>query len=206
MDSSIKTLFFISIVIAAGIAALIWYVDSHGFSAKSTPNGAEAYVARNLRRLAIPAHAREAQNPVAASPDTLPEAMEHFADHCATCHGNDGSGRSHIGSGLYPPPPDMALAGTQSLTDGELYYIIENGVRFTGMPGFGAVPADEHDEATWKLVRFIRHLPQITDDEVALMTTMNPKSPTDIANEEKINKFLQGEEDSPVEHSSQHHH
>ena len=132
--------------------------------------------------------------------------MEHFADHCATCHGNDGSGRTHIGNGLYPPPPDMSLAATQKLTDGELYYIIENGIRFTGMPAFGEKPGDEHDDATWKLVRFIRHLPMITDDEVILMTTMNPKSPKDVEQEERIQRFLRGEEDPPVEQNSKHHH
>jgi len=196
----------ILIILAVGGAMLAWYVSSRGFSAKTPPSSAEAYIARRLRRLAVPAHARDLQNPEPASPEALSEAMEHYADHCAICHGNDGSGRSHFGSGLYPPPPDMALADTQNLTDGELYYIVENGIRFTGMPGFGANPADEKDAATWKLVRFIRHLPKITDDEVALMTTMNPKSPMDLAKEERIKKFLQGEDVSPEDHRSQHHH
>jgi mono/diheme cytochrome c family protein len=194
------------LIIAAGVGSLLWYVKAHEFRANTPPSSAEAYVAGMLRRMAIPSHARELANPVPESPVALKEAMEHFADHCATCHGNDGSGRTHIGAGMYPPPPDMAQAGTQQLTDGELYYIIENGVRFTGMPAFGEKAGDEQDEASWKLVRFIRHLPMLTDDEIILMKSMNPKSPADIANEQRIQKFLQGDDAAPAESSPTHHH
>jgi mono/diheme cytochrome c family protein len=59
-------------------------------------------------------------------------ARRHFADHCASCHANDGSGKTTPGQGLYPRAPDMRTANTQSLSDGELFFIIEHGVRFTG--------------------------------------------------------------------------
>ena len=101
------------------------------------PRSAEAFVARRLRRLAMPSAARDAKNPVQVSPEVLSAGTAHWADHCATCHGNDGRGKTLIGRGLYPKPPDMTEAATQQLTDGELYYIIENGIRFTGMPAFG---------------------------------------------------------------------
>ncbi len=65
---------------------------------------------------------------------------------------------------MYPPAPDMRQAGTQNLTDGELFYIIQNGIRLTGMPSWGSgTSRDEQD--SWKLVRFIRHLPKLTADE-----------------------------------------
>lgn len=69
-----------------------------------------------------------------SSPDILREGMEHYADHCATCHANDGSGDTLYGRGLNPPPPDLRANATQSKTDGELYAIIQNGVRMSGMP------------------------------------------------------------------------
>ena len=101
--------------------------------------------------------------------------MAHFADHCAFCHANDGSGSSEIGRGLYPKPPDMRAAATQGLTDGELFYIIENGVRFTGMPAFGTGKEDAAGEKlAWQLVLFIRHLPRITDEEISRMKQLNP--------------------------------
>jgi mono/diheme cytochrome c family protein len=54
--------------------------------------------------------------------------MEHFADHCVTCHANDGSGDTSFGEGLYPEPPDKRKKETQNKSDGELYYRIENGI------------------------------------------------------------------------------
>jgi mono/diheme cytochrome c family protein len=201
---AIKKLLVLVIVIAVLIFGAGWYVTSRGFSARTPPGKAETFAARQLRRMAISKRAAALKNPVPPSPEALSEAMEHFADHCATCHGNDGSGRSHIGSGLYPPAPDMTLAETQKLSDGELYYIIENGIRFTGMPAFGAMPDNDEDADSWKLVHFIRHLPIMTDDEIALMTTMNPKSPMDLERERRIQEFLQGGQSPPEDHT--HHH
>src|SRR5690242_8842621 len=153
------------VVIAIAIAASILH---DGVSAKATPTRLEAFVARNARHLAIPANARLTQNPVLDSPEGQREARLHFADHCAICHGNDGSGDTPIGSGLYPKPPDLRKPETQDLSDGELFWIIENGVRFTGMPAFsgngdhanGANHGNAQD--SWKLVHFIRRLPHLT--------------------------------------------
>jgi mono/diheme cytochrome c family protein len=149
------------VVSALGILATATYMLSRGFSAKDEPTIAEAFIGRRLRHLAIPRGARELANPVKLDVDVLPRAMEHFADHCASCHGNDGRGMTLIGRGLYPKPPDMTGRATRELSDGELYYIIENGVRFTGMPGFREEPASNDNTETWDLVHFIRHLPNI---------------------------------------------
>jgi mono/diheme cytochrome c family protein len=130
-----------------------------GFSARDSPSLVETYVAKTARRLSVPASERNAPNPVAPSLEILSEARAHFADHCAICHGNDGSGKTEIGQNLYPKAPDMRLPQTQNLTDGELYYTIHNGIRLTGMPAWGT---DVKDEDSWKLVLFIRHLPQLT--------------------------------------------
>jgi mono/diheme cytochrome c family protein len=140
------------------------YVVRHGFSAREKPSALETAIARRLRRLATPASVRDRPNPLPASPAVITEGREHFADHCALCHGNDGAGRTTINEGLYPPAPDLRAHDTQDLTDGELFAIIANGVRFTGMPGWGG----ETDE-NWNLVRFIRHLPDLTPEELHAM-------------------------------------
>ena len=197
-------LMLLAVILA--IVALGWMMISRGFSAKLEPNAAEAFIARRFRRLAIPRGAREAVNPVEASPEVLSGAMEHFADHCASCHGNDGSGRTLIGRGLYPKPPDMSQPATQELSDGELYYVIENGVRFTGMPAFGEDSGGLDNKESWALVHFIRHLPVITDEEIAEMKSMNPKSPRELKKEEAIRKFLEGDDSAPAPDSNQHHH
>ena len=194
------------IVVVAGILGAGVYISSGGFSAKDEPPVLEALIARRLRLLAIPGHARRITNPVKAGPEVLARATEHFADHCASCHGNDGKGGTLIGRGLYPKPPDMTQAATQQLTDGELYYIIENGIRFTGMPGFAEETTSDQDRESWDLVHFIRHLPNMTDEEIAEMKKMNPKSPSELAREERMRKFLEGEDSPSPDSSHEHHH
>jgi hypothetical protein len=121
----------------------------------------------------------------------LQESARHFADHCASCHGNNGSGNTEIGRNLYPPAPDMRLAATQDLSDGELYYVIHNGVRWTGMPAWGE-PGNDSDLESWKLVFFIRHLPHLTDAEIRGMERFNPRSDADREEEKEEQKFLNG--------------
>jgi mono/diheme cytochrome c family protein len=206
MKKSRSRYVFACILLVAIIGAAGVYMLERGISARGEPTAVEAFVARRLRHFAIPRSASDAVNPVQSSPEVLSAAMAHFADHCSICHGNDGRGTSLIGRGLYPKPPDMTQPGTQQLSDGELYYIIENGVRFTGMPGFSDEPANGQDTESWQLVLFIRHLPSITDDEVAQMKKMNPKSPMEVAQEERLRKFLEGEDTPPPESSHEHHH
>lgn len=196
----------VTLLMAGGlILGLIAYVRIHGFSARAEPSAAEAFLARKVRSLAVPSKAREAMNPIPASPEVLSQAMEHFADHCAGCHANDGSGNTMIGKNLSPKAPDMRLAATQSLTDGEIYYVIHNGIRFTGMPAFGEDKAGKPDEDSWKLVHFIRHLPRINEDEIQAMKKLNPKTPADLAEEEQFRRFLAGD-DIPPEDPAHHQH
>jgi len=133
------------------------FVRGHGFSARAKPGELETFLARAVRRLATPKGVRDLKSPVPASAGALRLGLEHFADHCAMCHANDGSGNTEMGRGLYPKAPDMRLEATQSLTDGELYYIIENGVPLTGMPAWGTATPDG-EAASWHLAQFIRHM------------------------------------------------
>jgi mono/diheme cytochrome c family protein len=183
----------------AGAASIL----HDGLSARATPSPLEAFLARNARRLSIPQNARETRNPVQASAENLRDGMMHFADHCAICHGNDGHGDTMMGKGLYPKPPDLAASATQNLSDGELFRIIQDGVRFTGMPGFGGDPA--HQQDSWKLVLFIRHLPKITDDERLEMERNNPKGPDDREEEQQEQDFLKGAPMQQKPEGSHHH-
>jgi len=202
----LKHLILLWVLIIAGGGLYGWSVLRGGFSARTEPSAVETLIARRMRGLAIPRQARDARNPVPASPEVMARATAHFADHCAICHGNDGRGKTLIGKGLYPKPPDMAESPTQALTDGELYYIIENGIRLTGMPAFGEEGGSEQSTESWDLVHFIRHLPSISDEELAEMKKMNPESPAELDREEKMRKFLQGDDIPPADVSPEHHH
>jgi mono/diheme cytochrome c family protein len=175
------------VIVALGGAAL-WWISGRGYSARATPSALEAEIAERVRGLAIPRGAKDKTNPVRITADSVHMGLEHFADHCAICHGNDGRGQTTIGQGLYPKPPDLTDADAQGLTDGELYYIIVNGIRFTGMPGFG----EDQPEETWHVVNFMRHLPKITPAELQHMEALNPKSPADRDEEQKEEEFLKG--------------
>jgi mono/diheme cytochrome c family protein len=177
------------------VVIFIW-IGSRGISAKVRPGKVETVVARTMRRLAIPRGDRNRQNPVARSPEIIAEGMAHYADHCAACHANDGSGETEIGLGLYPKPPDMRLPETQSLTDGELFYIIENGVRLTGMPAW-ATGSHNGEESTWHLVHFIRELPRLTPEQIEEMKGLNPRSPDEIRQEVEAERFLRGDDPEP---------
>jgi mono/diheme cytochrome c family protein len=158
-----------------------------GMSARATPGKLEEYLARHAWRLSVPASARNTPNPVPPSAESLRHARLHFADHCAVCHGNDGSGDTAFAHGLYPKPPDLRKTETQSRSDGELFWIIENGVRFTGMPAFSS-PGMQQD--SWKLVQFVRHLPQLTAEERMEMSQNNPKNVKEREEEQKEDEFL----------------
>jgi mono/diheme cytochrome c family protein len=197
-------LILLLLVLAAGLAIAAGVSMLHdGLSARATPTAMEAMLARKARGLAIPAGARNQHNPIVSSDQTLREARAHFADHCATCHGNDGGGDTMYGKGMYPKPPDLRLTETQKLSDGELFWIIENGIRFTGMPGFGGGHGSQED--SWKLVVFIRHLPQLAMEERVEMERENPKGPHDREEDQEEQDFLRGE---PVQQKPEapHHH
>ena len=195
-------LLIFAIIALAGVLALVG-VLRYGFSARDEPTAAEAFIARRLRHFAVPSGARNMKNPVPLKGEVLPEARAHFADHCAVCHGNDGKGLTQIGRNLYPKAPDMSSSVTQSLSDGELFYVIKQGIRLTGMPAWGE-DTPEDDRESWKLVHFIRTLPNITPEEIAEMEDLNPKSRWEFEQEEEIRRFLAGKE-TPSEPPKRHH-
>jgi mono/diheme cytochrome c family protein len=196
------TLILLVVVVVAGLAGvLVISIFHNGLSARATPTLLETMMARDARHLAIPSAARDLQNPVPASAENLHDALLHFADHCASCHGDDGRGDTLLGRGLYPKPPDLRLPESQKLSDGELFWVIENGVRFTGMPAFSN-PGSQDD--SWKLVQFIRHLPRLTVEERMEMERNNPKSPADRLEEKQEDDFLNGT--TPVPPAESHHH
>ena len=157
------------IFIAAAILAVIYgtVVVRRGFSAADQPSAIESVVARTVRNLGIPGGTRIEKNPLTVTPEILQEAHDNFTDRCASCHGKDGDGRTGIGPNLYPKAPDLQLPATQNLTDGEIHYIIRNGVRLTGMPALGNPHMAEDDNTSWKLVLFIRSIALTTPQQKA---------------------------------------
>ena len=192
MRRPIKISLLAECVLVVVVMLMLWSLVRRGFSTFDEPSWVEARMARSLRRWSAPADLRNARNPLPLTPQVLAEARAHWADHCASCHGNDGKGKTAIGEHLYPRAPDMTLRVTQSLSDGELFAIIENGVRLTGMPGWGNGTA-ESAYGSWGLVHFIRRLPELTPEEIAGMEALNPKTPEEWEEMQAEEAFLSGE-------------
>jgi mono/diheme cytochrome c family protein len=166
---------FAGVVLALLIAIVggVIYLRVTGLQGHGTPGAVETRFAGLARGLAIPGEARARTNPLTGSEDAFWSGLEHYAKYCTPCHANDGSGlKTAYGQGLFPKPPD--LREIQDASDGELFYIIENGIRFTGMPAFGTGKADPAGERqVWQLVTFLRRLPKLTKDELGRMEALN---------------------------------
>src|SRR6202140_3412983 len=89
------------------LGGCVFLMGAHGFSAREQPGALERWTARRARSMAVPAGAKDQANPSADSPEVLADAGAHWADHCAACHANNGSGETEMGKHMYPPAPDM---------------------------------------------------------------------------------------------------
>jgi len=184
----IAWLAFLFLLIVAG---LMFWLRGRGVSAREQPSWIEARAAVFMRGWMTPATYKGLQNPLSNTTENFVAAREHYADHCASCHGNDGSGNTEIGRNLYPKAPDMRLPRTQRLSDGELFYIIENGVMLTGMPGW-STGTPEGETSSWQLVHFIRRLSSLTAEDLQEMERLNPRSRAEFEEERSIDEFLKG--------------
>ena len=100
MKRKIAVPIVVILVMVAG-SGWLWITRmAGGFSARAKPTAFEVFAARSTRRLAMPAAAKNEKNPFTPSPELLAEARAHFADHCAICHANNGSGQTAIGQNL----------------------------------------------------------------------------------------------------------
>ena len=179
---------FLAIVLVGGAMLVL---QGRGVSARPEPSGIEKRAALFMRGWLTPSTYKGLPNPVSDTEENFIAAREHFADHCATCHGNDGSGNTEVGRSLYPKAPDMRLPRTQNLSDGEIFYFIENGIRLTGMPGW-STGTPEGERASWQLVHFIRRLPKLSPEDLAAMERFNPVTRQQIEEEKKVDDFLNG--------------
>lgn len=186
-------LLFLLVLVVTG-AMLV--VQGRGVSARPQPSSIETRAALFLRGWLTPPMYKGLRNPVTATPDNFAAARQHFADHCASCHANDGSGSTDMGQAFYPKAPDMRLPRTQELSDGEIFYFIENGIRLTGMPAW-STGTPEGEKASWELVHFIRRLSALTPEDLAIMERFNPTSRDVFEEELRIERFLSGETPDP---------
>lgn len=146
----------LSILIALGIWIIVVIIIVGTMSWAVQPPGAlENSIMTRIKYWRV--GNKNVANPSPDTPDTLKEGAEHFQHHCQICHGLDGQNTGvPIADKTLPPVADLASSRVQKYTDGQLKWIIDNGIRFSGMPAWRGIVSDEE---AWAIVRYIRHLP-----------------------------------------------
>jgi mono/diheme cytochrome c family protein len=129
-----------------------------GCTADKHPSAAETALANAAKDVVIPLEAGKMKNPLPETDDVVSQGRQVFLQSCALCHGSDGRGKTYIGRGMYPPAMDVNSPHVQHWSDAELFWIIRNGVRLTGMPSWQSSISDND---IWKLTRFIHSLPRM---------------------------------------------
>jgi mono/diheme cytochrome c family protein len=154
---------FVVGILAVGAAVALYFGSgSFDVAAVNRPSRAETRLANFAMNKSVIKRAPAGKNPFSPSPEVLREGLDHYKENCVVCHGAPGVDVSELGQGLNPPAPELTLPRVQNRPDGELFWIVSNGIRMTGMPAFS--PTHKPDEI-WKTVAFVRHLEEITPAE-----------------------------------------
>lgn len=166
-----------------GIILVALAILSPACTANKKPSSVETVLTNMAKDVVIPIEAQNVKNPLPANDQVAKQDEQIYVQSCALCHGTDGHGRTNLGRAMYPPAMDLTSPHVQHWTDAELFWIIQNGVRLTGMPSWKSSTSETD---TWKLARFIHELPRL--DAMAASQGAAPKpaakaekSPEDLA-------------------------
>ena len=139
-------------VLLSGLAVLVLRCTAH-----KQPSRVETTLANVAKDVVIPIEAQQLKSPLPANDEAVNGGHKIYTQSCALCHGADGRG-TDLGRNMYPPAMDLNSPHVQHWMDAELFWIIQNGVRLTGMPSWKS-SISETD--TWRLVLFIHSLPRV---------------------------------------------
>jgi mono/diheme cytochrome c family protein len=163
-----------ALVLLLVAAAAVVVTGAFDVAATKPPGALEKRLAGVALDRAVAKRAPDRKNPFAGNPEAVSRGLGEYRETCVTCHGAPGVDASEIGEGLNPPAPDLTLAKVQARTDGELYWIVSNGIRMTGMPAFGPT---HKEETIWKIVAFLRHLPELSKEEEKALSAGHEEEP-----------------------------
>jgi mono/diheme cytochrome c family protein len=153
MRRIILTLVVLVLLIGAGA---ILFASQFNLSALPEPGRAETYLATRTKRWLVSRSARAPLPPgLPYDNSSVAIGAMQFRGECAQCHGIDGRTPSDIGRSMYPRTLDLGSRDVEQWSDAEVFWIIKNGIRLSGMPGFGKIHTDEQ---IWHLVHYVRSL------------------------------------------------
>jgi mono/diheme cytochrome c family protein len=148
-------------------------------TAHKKPSTIETALATMAKDMVIPLEAEDLKNPLPNNQQVVSEGQQIYAQACAVCHAADGRGQTPLGQGMYPPAMDLTSPHVQHWNDSEMFWIVQNGVRLTGMASWKGVISPND---TWKLVIFVHHLPEIdaAEGRKASEPQPSPKTPAQL--------------------------
>ncbi|TAK99130.1 MAG: cytochrome c [Rhodospirillaceae bacterium] len=161
----------LTVVVAVAILGCVAFVYSglYNIGAAEPHWGVVAQIIEVARDRSIRAHAADI-----ATPSTLQDqarvvmGTEHYAAHCAVCHGAPGVPKDDIAEGLYPQPADLAKV-VKGYSPAELFWILKNGIKMSGMPAW----SDHTDDELWATVAFLEKLPTMTPGEYVTLVAIS---------------------------------
>ena len=141
------------IVLAASAAVMILGLAQIKLDALHEPSRLEIFFATKVKRILI---ARSSRSGIPPAPTDLQASIKEgdtvYGTDCAACHGLDGHTSTDTGRWMYPRVSDLTSPEVQQYSDRELFWIVKNGIRLSGMPAFGKVESDDH---IWNLVHYL---------------------------------------------------
>jgi len=128
-----------------------------GTGCKATPPGKSETAVMNAAKHKIFVGGKDEKNPLAATRDNIAFGQESFKHYCVVCHGLDGQNTGvPFADAMSPPVPLLTSQEVQSYVDGQLKWVIDNGIKPSGMPASKGILTDTE---IWSIVVYIRHLP-----------------------------------------------
>ncbi len=163
-----------------GVIAAMLGILLQGCKAGKQPSQGETGLANAAKDVTIPLEAGKMKNPLPETDEVMSQGQAVFLGSCAQCHGADARGDTNIGRNMYPPAMDLSSPHVQHWSDAELFWIIQNGVRLTGMPAWKSSISDND---TWKLARFIHNLPRL--GAASASTAVPSRAPAAVSAQDK---------------------
>lgn len=151
----------LGILISITIPLLAITAGVVNFAATNSPSAAEATIAKFAVDRSMAWRVRDTANPFAGDKQAAASGFHHYADTCLACHGAPDVPPKEFAKGLNPPAPNLTNS-LSTRSDAELFWIVKNGIRMTGMPALGPTHTDND---IWKIVSFVRSLPDLSDEQ-----------------------------------------
>ncbi len=153
-------------ILVTGTAAFVW-LGIYNIAASEPHWGITHWLLGKVRERSIVAHSKGIAVLLSNNPELFDMGFRNYHAMCRLCHNAPGYSRTEISKGLYPSPPDLASEDVvKQLSDAELYWVITNGIKMTGMPAFGSTHSKDELCA---MVVFVKRLPNLKPEEYAAM-------------------------------------